>query len=124
ALIQVGGVQTRENETPGGDEEKLQNPKSKIQNPKSLKPEDIGFRLGPRINAIGRIGNPQTVIELLTTDDMGVALELAMQCEQVNASRQEMCQQIEEEAIAYVETEFVASLQQDCVLVVIQPNWH
>ncbi|MCC5606119.1 single-stranded-DNA-specific exonuclease RecJ [Nostoc sp. CHAB 5834] len=120
ALIQVGGVQAREE----GAEEKISNPKSKIQNPKSLKPEDIGFRLGPRINAIGRIGNPQTVIELLTTDDMGVALERAMQCEQVNASRQEMCQQIEQEAIAYVETRYIASLQDDRVLIVVQPNWH
>ncbi|MCC5616572.1 DHHA1 domain-containing protein, partial [Nostoc sp. CHAB 5836] len=132
ALIQVGGVQARDEEAgrAGGDEgvggagEKIGNPKSKIQNPKSLKPEDIGFRLGPRINAIGRIGDPQTVIELLTTDDMGVALERAMQCEQINASRQEMCQQIEQEAIAYVETEFVASLQKDRVLIVVQPNWH
>ncbi|MEH2032692.1 MAG: DHH family phosphoesterase [Nostoc sp.] len=135
ALIQVGGVQARGDEGAGGAgeareqgsrgaEEKISNPKSKIQNPKSLKPEDIGFRLGPRINAIGRIGNPQTVIELLTTDDMGVALERAMQCEQVNASRQEMCQQIEQEAIAYVETEFVASLQDERVLIVVQPNWH
>ncbi|MEH2056397.1 MAG: single-stranded-DNA-specific exonuclease RecJ [Nostoc sp.] len=121
ALIQVGGVQARGDE---GAEEKIANPKSQSQNPKSLKPEDIGFRLGPRINAIGRIGDPQTVIELLTTDDMGVALERAMQCEQINASRQEMCQQIEQEAIAYVETEFVASLQQDRVLIVVQPNWH
>ncbi|WP_298920339.1 single-stranded-DNA-specific exonuclease RecJ [uncultured Nostoc sp.] len=121
ALIQVGGVQARGAGEQGSKEE---NPKSKIQNPKSLKPEDIGFRLGPRINAIGRIGNPQTVIELLTTDDMGVALERAMQCEQINASRQLMCEQIEQEAIAYVETEFVASLQKDRVLVVVQPNWH
>ncbi|MEH2420144.1 MAG: DHH family phosphoesterase [Nostoc sp.] len=135
ALIQVGGVQARGEgeqgsrgaEGAGGAGEqgsRGENPKSKIQNPKSLKPEDIGFRLGPRINAIGRIGNPQTVIELLTTDDMGVALERAMQCEQINASRQEMCEQIEQEAIAYVEAEFVASLQQNRVLVVVQPNWH
>ncbi|MEH2041785.1 single-stranded-DNA-specific exonuclease RecJ [Nostoc sp.] len=132
ALIQVGGVQARGDEKAGGAgeqgsrgaEEKILNPKSKIQNPKSLKPEDIGFRLGPRINAIGRIGNPQTVIELLTTDDMGVALERAMQCEQINASRQLMCEQIEQEAIAYVETEFVTSLQDDRVLIVVQPNWH
>ncbi|MEH2094089.1 single-stranded-DNA-specific exonuclease RecJ [Nostoc sp.] len=126
ALIQVGGVQARGDEKVGEaggvGEKKFNIPNS--SNPKSLKPEDIGFRLGPRINAIGRIGNPQTVIELLTTDDMGVALERAMQCEQINASRQEMCQQIEQEAIAYVETEFVTSLQQDRVLIVVQPNWH
>ncbi|MDF5708123.1 MAG: DHHA1 domain-containing protein [Nostoc sp. S4] len=135
ALIQVAGVQARGDEGAGehtsialsnrgsrGAEDKI--PKFQIPNPKSLKPEDIGFRLGPRINAIGRIGNPLTVIELLTTDDMGVALERAMQCEQINASRQQMCEQIEQEAIAFVETEFVASLQQDRILVVVQPNWH
>ncbi|MBD2415405.1 single-stranded-DNA-specific exonuclease RecJ [Nostoc calcicola FACHB-389] len=121
ALIQVAGVQARGEEGAG---EQIPNPKSKIKNQKSLKPEDIGFRLGPRINAIGRIGNPQTVIELLTTDDMGLALERAMQCEQINISRQEMCEQIEQEAIAVVETLHVTSLQQDRVLVVVQPNWH
>jgi single-stranded-DNA-specific exonuclease len=47
-----------------------------------------------------------------------------MQCEQTNTSRQQMCEQIEQEAIAYVETEFVTSLQQDRVLIVVQPNWH
>ncbi|MFN6466323.1 MAG: single-stranded-DNA-specific exonuclease RecJ [Nostoc sp. DedVER02] len=135
ALIQVGGVQARGDEGVRGDREKLPSPipnpqspvpspQSPVPSPKSLKPEDIGFRLGPRINAIGRIGNPQTVIELLTTDDMGLALERAMQCEQINASRQEMCQQIEQEAIAYVEAEYVTSLQQDRVLIVVQPNWH
>jgi single-stranded-DNA-specific exonuclease len=96
ALIQIAGVQAREGEA--GSRGQGAGEKIKIANPKSLKPEDIGFRLGPRINAIGRIGNPQTVIELLTTDDMGVALERAMQCEQINISRQEMCQQIEQEA--------------------------
>ncbi|WP_138506024.1 single-stranded-DNA-specific exonuclease RecJ [Nostoc sp. PA-18-2419] len=126
ALIQVAGVQARGDEGAGGRGQEAEDkvPKSQISNPKSLKPEDIGFRLGPRINAIGRIGNPLTVIELLTTDDMGVALERAMQCEQVNTSRQQMCEQIEQEAIAFVETEFVASLQQDRILVVVQPNWH
>lgn len=64
------------------------------------------------------------VIELLTTDDMGIALERAMQCEMTNASRQQMCEQIEQQAIAYVESEFVTTLQQDRVLVVVQPNWH
>jgi single-stranded-DNA-specific exonuclease len=122
ALIQIAGVQARGNEN--GTRGQGGNSSSYPPNPKSLKPEDIGFRLGPRINAIGRIGDPQIIIDLLTTDDMGIALERAMQCEGVNQQRQEMCEQIEQEAIAYVETEFVNSLQQDRVLVVIQPNWH
>ncbi|MEB3216916.1 MAG: DHH family phosphoesterase [Nostocales cyanobacterium 94392] len=138
ALIQMAGVQALGSQGDGemggwGDggmgskgvrEQIVNNPKSKIQNPKSLKPDDIGFRLGPRINAIGRIGDPQVVIELLTTDDMGIALERAMQCEATNTSRQEMCEQIGKEAIEIVETEYVASLKDDRVLVIVQPNWH
>ena len=99
-----------------------QNPNNKSL--KTLKPEDIGFRLGPRINAIGRIGDPQIIIELLTTDDMGIALERAMQCEGINRQRQEMCEEIEQSAIAVVETEYLLSLKDDRVLVIVQPNWH
>ncbi|MEB3311261.1 MAG: single-stranded-DNA-specific exonuclease RecJ [Snowella sp.] len=90
---------------------------------KQLKPDDIGFRLGPRINAIGRIGDPQLVIELLTTEDEGIALERAMQCEQINRQRQELCEQIETEAIAYIETTPLP-WQEDRVLVIVQPHWH
>jgi single-stranded-DNA-specific exonuclease len=88
-----------------------------------LKPEDIGFRLGPRINAIGRIADPEIVISLLTTDDMGLALERAMQCEQINQRRQQLCEQIEQEAIAHFEQSQI-DLQQERVLVIVQPNWH
>jgi len=90
---------------------------------KTLKPDDIGFRLGPRINAIGRIADPQIVIDLLTTDDMGLALERAMQCEQINAHRQQLCEQIEQEAIAVI-SQSQLDLQQERVLVIVQPNWH
>ena len=90
---------------------------------KALKPEDIGFKLGPRINAIGRISDPQIVIELLTTIDPGVALERAMQCEQINQKRQQLCEQIGQEAIAFIE-ESQLDLQQERVLVLVQPNWH
>ncbi|GAB1543980.1 hypothetical protein NUACC21_66560 [Scytonema sp. NUACC21] len=127
ALIQMSGVQVRGQEEggKGGVSEGGKISASPYSSkPKSLKPEDIGFRLGPRINAIGRIGDPQIVIELLTTDDMGIALERAMQCEEVNRRRQEMCEQIEKEAVIIVEEEYLASLPEDRVLVLVQPNWH
>ncbi|MFN7524567.1 MAG: single-stranded-DNA-specific exonuclease RecJ, partial [Aphanizomenon sp.] len=110
ALIQIAGVQSSEGE--------------KNQNSKSLKPEDIGFRLGPRINAIGRIGDPQIVIDLLTTDDFSIALAKAIQCEETNIQRQQMCEEIEKEAISIVENLYVNSLQKDRLLVVIKDNWH
>ena len=100
---------------------------------KRLQPDDIGFKLGPRINAVGRIGNPQVAIELLTTEDLSAALELASTCEELNSRRQELCKQIEYEAIALIE-----GTQEDCsglplkfldwqlarVLVLVQPDWH
>ncbi|MEL6460170.1 MAG: DHH family phosphoesterase [Cyanobacteria bacterium J06621_15] len=134
ALIQMAGVQALGSQGAGKAQEATtkelvntsiaKNPKSKIQNPKSLKPDDIGFRLGPRINAIGRIGDPQIIIELLTTDDVGIALERAMQCEATNARRREMCEEIEKKAIEVVEAEYIADLKEDRVLVVVQPDWH
>lgn len=90
---------------------------------KQLQPDDIGFKLGPRINAVGRIGDPQMVIELLTTDDPGIALERAMQCEQINKRRRELCEEIEQQAIALVESTPIP-WQQARVLVVVAENWH
>ncbi len=90
---------------------------------KQLQPDDIGFRLGPRINAIGRIGDPQLVIELLTTDDMSLALERAMQCEAVNGERQRLCEKIQQEAIELVETKPIP-WKDLRVLVVVKENWH
>jgi single-stranded-DNA-specific exonuclease len=103
ALIQASGIQ---------DDQKI-----------GLKPEAIGFSLGPRINAVGRIGDPVTVIELLTADDMGTAITLAHQCEETNRTRQELCSQIEKEAIIYING-LNLSLINERVLIVIQPKWH
>ena len=115
ALIQMAGVKGQQGEIP--------NLQSK-QNAKSLKPEDIGFRLGPRINAIGRLEDPQIVIELLTTDDFELALAKAWQCEQTNTRRQQLCEDIEIEAIAMVEELYARSLQKDRVLFIVKANWH
>ncbi|WP_310481819.1 single-stranded-DNA-specific exonuclease RecJ [Chamaesiphon sp. VAR_48_metabat_403] len=89
----------------------------------AMKPEDIGFRLGPRINAIGRIDDPQIIINLLTTNDMGVALARAIQCEQVNKQRQDMCARIEQEAIDLIEHGNY-HIKQNRVLVIVHPGWH
>ena len=90
---------------------------------KQLRPEDIGFKLGPRINAIGRLENPQIVIDLLTTESEGLALELAMKCEQTNQRRQDLCTKIEQEAIAIIQNKPIP-WQDNRVLVIVQPDWH
>ncbi|AFZ11083.1 exonuclease RecJ [Crinalium epipsammum PCC 9333] len=128
ALIQIAGVQqstdnsTKENPNSNTTQANI---KGKVENtnPKCLKPEDIGFRLGPRINAIGRLADPQIVIDLLTTTDMGIALERAMQCEQINRHRQQLCEQIELSAISHIETNHL-NLHQQRILLIVQPDWH
>lgn len=90
---------------------------------KNLKPEAIGFRLGPRINAVGRIADPVIVIELLTTDDPAVAQERATACEQINLQRQGLCAAIEQEAIALCEAGAL-DVTGDRVLVLVQHGWH
>jgi len=112
ALIQVSNVKAQE-----------QGNLKQTNNQKSLKPDDIGFRLGPRINAVGRIADPQIVIELLTTDDKEVAEVRAKQCQEINQTRQELCAEIEQEAIAWCE-ESQINLQQERVLVIVRSGWH
>ncbi len=90
---------------------------------KSLKPDDIGFQLGPRINAVGRIGDPQWVIELLTTDDPAIAAERAKQCEETNKQRQLLCEEIEQAAIKLIESTPLP-WQEDRILVVVHSHWH
>ena len=64
---------------------------------------DLGFRLGPRINAAGRLGHPGDALELLLTDDEGRARELADKLETLNRRRQQVESEILDGAVAQVE---------------------
>ena len=63
-----------------------------------------GFRLGPRINAAGRLGHPRAALELLLTDDKDEARRLADTLEELNRERQAVEQRIFREAAALVES--------------------
>ena len=81
----------------------------------------VGFQLAPRINAVGRLGDPQLVVDLLTTADQAEALELARACEGYNRQRRELCEAIEAEAVALVEAD---GDQQSPFLLLAQTHWH
>ena len=81
----------------------------------------IGFQLAPRINAVGRLGDPLLVVELLTTQDPVRALELARSCEALNRQRRELCQAIEAEALALLEAD---GPQRPGFLLLAQNHWH
>jgi single-stranded-DNA-specific exonuclease len=55
-----------------------------------LRAADVGFRLGPRLNAAGRLGAADPALELLLTRDRERARELAAGLEQANRERQEL----------------------------------
>jgi single-stranded-DNA-specific exonuclease len=63
----------------------------------------VGFRLGPRINAAGRLCRPGEALELLLTDDKDEARRLAERLEALNRDRQAVEQRILREAVAQVE---------------------
>jgi single-stranded-DNA-specific exonuclease len=60
----------------------------------------LGFVLGPRINASGRLGSANGALELLSTDDPHLARELAEKLHGVNAERVELQNEVAEEALA------------------------
>ena len=68
-----------------------------------LTEEDLGWRLGPRINSIGRIKNPRPALELLLTDDRREALRIAYLLNQLNTERQRRTRYAVEEAMAAVD---------------------
>ncbi len=86
-----------------------------------LDAECVGFRLAPRINAVGRLGDPLMVVELLTSEDSGRTLELARDCEHLNRQRREICDAIEAEALALLEAD---GPSRPSFLLLAQNHWH
>lgn len=68
-----------------------------------LDESDVGFVLGPRLNAQGRLGDASDGVELLSTDDPVRAAELASQLEGMNARRRLESRLVEESALAILE---------------------
>ena len=66
-------------------------------------PYALGFVLGPRVNAGGRIGQADLGARLLATDDPREAATIAARLEQLNAERREITEKVREEAMAQAE---------------------
>jgi len=86
-----------------------------------LREEDIGFGLAPRLNALGRLGDANVIVEFLTTDDLARARVLAAQLEGLNQQRKLLCTQVEQGAEALLERD--PTLLEDAALVLAHPGW-
>ncbi len=89
--------------------------------PANLTEEHIGFVMGPRLNALGRLGDANPAVELLTTSNAVRAHVLATQLEGLNAQRQWLCSQVTRAAEAQLVTD--PALLDQPVLVLGHPSW-
>src|SRR5262249_36098941 len=83
----------------------------------------LGFLLGPRINAGGRIGRADLGVRLLTADDPDEATRIAVELDRLNRERQV----IEQATLAEAEAEAMAALgleDKGTVIVTAGQNWH
>lgn len=87
-----------------------------------LNEESVGFAIGPRINAVGRLEDAAPAVHLLLTDDVVEAKELAEEIDGLNKLRQEIVQQIAAEAIQEVEAHYPPN--ENKVLVLAREGWN
>ncbi len=84
--------------------------------------EDIAFRLAPRINALGRIDHAMEGVELLLTDDPGIAGKIARQMNIMNAKRQNIERIIFDDILEYIDNNPDTLKHQSIVL--SGQSWH
>lgn len=86
---------------------------------------DMGFAVGPRLNAAGRLDDISRGIQCLLTDDPAQALELAQELEQLNQDRKAIEQGMQQEALKIVDDLPLDGQQElPAALCLYQADWH
>lgn len=88
---------------------------------KPLKASHVGFQLGPRLNAVGRIRDAAMALNLLLENDPTAAEALAKQIESVNTERRQEQQRVMDEAVEIV---LSTESQKRNVIFVAKEGWH
>ena len=83
---------------------------------------DVGYRLGPRLNAAGRLNTAQESLDLLLTKDPLEAREIAARLDKRNGERQKVEKRIHDEAGHLIEAEY--SSEEHSAIVLGSRNWH
>lgn len=91
-------------------------------NEKEIAVTDVGFILGPRINAAGRLGDADAAVRLLTTDNEDEAMEIARYLDSENRKRQVIQGEILKEVRSMIKGQYL--LDKDRAIVLSSPNWH
>ncbi len=88
---------------------------------KRVTPQTISFRLAPRLNAAGRMGDASVCVQLLTTESYGEALRLAKELESLNDARQDCEKEILEKVLLKAQEQVDEGYD---MLVVDGREWH
>lgn len=89
---------------------------------KEITMSDIVFKIGPRLNASGRMQNGKDSVDLLTEKDFKVALTKASQINEYNEQRKDLDKQMTEEANEIVSK--AEGLNDKRAIVLYNPDWH
>jgi len=90
--------------------------------PDKLCASDIGFKIGPRLNAAGRLGDAKRGVQLFTTEDEAEAIQLAKSLDEENKNRQDIERTIYQEVIDMIENSKMDANNR--VLVVAGEGWN
>ena len=83
--------------------------------------DDIGYKIAPLINAVGRIGDPNIVIDLLTNSSIKSINQLTKDCFAINKERKKLTELVEKEALVIATNEFNKNRK---FLVISKKEWH
>ena len=84
---------------------------------------DLGFAIGPRLNAAGRLDDMSVGIECLLTDDPGMAMDLAHRLDRLNGQRRSIEQSMQSQALDQVER-LLPDGELPFGLCLYRPDWH
>lgn len=89
-----------------------------------LTASDLGFALGPRLNAVGRLDDMSLGVACLLCDDIHLARQLATEMDSLNQERKEIEQGMQQEALAILEQVRFRDGEVPCGIVLHRNDWH
>ena len=95
------------------------------KNPRRLASADLGFAIGPRLNAAGRLDDISLGIQCLLTDDHQLAMQSAQELDQLNKDSRSIEQSMQREAMVEMDKlSFDSDEVLPAVLCLFHPDWH
>jgi len=95
------------------------------RDPRSANTFDLGFAIGPRLNAAGRLADMTLGIRLLLSDNAEQALELAQELDRINRERRVIETGMQEAALAHLaEDELAGTMAERTSICLWNPEWH